>query len=122
MESARFNDRIFDTLCVGRKHASDRDETVFLFVRMRDGKMLTAGLRGEMEDAIRESLSPRHVPKHILEVEDIPVTTNGKKVEIVVKGIISGSDVKVSNTVANMKCHKSYAKYRNWESHRDTKV
>ena len=27
---------ISDSLCVGRKRPSDRDETVFLFVKMRD--------------------------------------------------------------------------------------
>jgi acetoacetyl-CoA synthetase len=98
VESPKFNDMIADTLCVGRKRPSDRDEDVFLFVRMRENFQLTDALRRKIEVAIRTSLSPRHVPRFILPIEAIPVTINGKKVEIAVKKLISGANVKVSST------------------------
>lgn len=98
VESPKFNDMIADTLCVGRKRAFDHDEDVFLFVKMRENFPFTDELRRKLEMAIRTSLSPRHVPKFILPIEAIPVTINGKKVEIAVKKLISGANVKVSST------------------------
>lgn len=122
VESPRFNDRIADTLCVGRKRMTDKDETVFLFVKIREGKLLTDALRHEIEAAIRESLSPRHVPKFIIEIEEIPVTINGKKVEIAVKKIISGIDVKASSTVVNPECLDLYRRYRDWNGGKQSKL
>ncbi|KIW02698.1 acetoacetate-CoA ligase [Verruconis gallopava] len=122
VESPRFNSRIGDTLCVGRKRKHDQDEVVFLFVKMKEGHVLTEQLKKEVENAIRTLLSPRHVPRFILQVKDIPVTINGKKVEIVVKKIISGTDVKVSSTVANPECLDEYKKYRDIEHTRMSKL
>lgn len=122
VESLHFNTTLSDTLCVGRKRPSDRDETVFLFVKMRPGHSLTNALKREIEMAIRTSLSPRHVPGFILPVSEIPVTINGKKVEIAVKKIISGADVKVSSTVSNPECLKQYVKFRDWERTRESKL
>lgn len=62
---------------------------------------LTPSLRAELKASIRSSLSARHVPRFIFEVPEIPVTINGKKVEVAVKQIISGKDVEPSATVAN---------------------
>jgi acetoacetyl-CoA synthetase len=55
-------------------------------------------------------------------VEEIPVTINGKKVEIAVKRIISGTEVKVSSTVANPDSLKEYIQYRNYEERRASKL
>ena len=66
----------------------------------------------ELANAIGQGLSARHVPKFIVQIKEIPVTTNGKKVEIAVKKILSGDDVKVSSTVANPECLREYRQYR----------
>ncbi|CAG8753485.1 18454_t:CDS:2, partial [Acaulospora morrowiae] len=50
---------------------------------------------------IREQLSPRHVPAFILPIADIPYTINGKKIETIVKRIISGEAITPSETIAN---------------------
>ncbi|KJF61491.1 acetoacetate-CoA ligase [Coccidioides immitis RS] len=100
-EGPAFNSEIQDTLCVGRRRKQDKDEIVFLFVKMRSNQPFTTGLEQRLRSAIRTGLSPRHVPKFILEVPEIPVTINGKKVETPVKRIISGDQVQVSSTVAN---------------------
>lgn len=50
---------------------------------------------------VGDALSLRHVPRFVVEVPDVPVTVNGKKVEGAVKQIISGKEVKVGETVAN---------------------
>lgn len=122
IEGPEFNDNIADTICVGRKRPSDGDESVFLFVKMQQGQQLTEQLRRRIEQQIRSSLSPRHVPRYILQVEDIPVTINGKKVEIAVKKIISGAKVKVSSTVANTDSLKEYLKYRDYEERKLSKL
>jgi len=44
---------------------------------------------------INQGLTPRHVPRVIVEVDEVPVTINGKKVETAVKQIISRSEIRV---------------------------
>ncbi len=70
-----------DAVCVGRRRPEvDHDETVCLFVAMRDGAPFTDGLRARIRDAIRRELSPRHVPGVVEECRGgIPRTANGKK-------------------------------------------
>jgi acetoacetyl-CoA synthetase len=50
---------------------------------------------------IRTNASPRHVPSKILNVKDIPRTKNGKIVELAVKNIIEGNEVKNKEALAN---------------------
>ena len=50
---------------------------------------------------IRTNASPRHVPSKILIVTDIPRTKNGKIVELAVKNIIEGNEVKNKEALAN---------------------
>ncbi|KIW65488.1 acetoacetate-CoA ligase [Phialophora macrospora] len=117
VEGPLFNTLISDSLCVGRRRAHDKDETVFLFVIMAPGHEndFTPALVDRIKAAIREGLSPRHVPKFVFQVKDIPYTVNGKKVEIAVKKVISGTDVKVSSTVRNPASLKDYARFRDVE-------
>ena len=61
-------------------------------------------------------MSARHVPKFIIEVPEIPVTINGKKVEVAVKQIISGKDVKASATVANPESLQLFVRFRDVEN------
>jgi acetoacetyl-CoA synthetase len=111
-EGPDFNAEVLDTLCVGRRRPHENDETVFLFVQMLPGKKFTEELRQKLRNAISKGLSPRHVPKFIIPVEAIPVTINGKKVEIAVKQLISGRDIKVSSTISNPEVLLGYKKYR----------
>ena len=113
VESARFtgDEGIADTLCVGRRRPKDTDETVFLFVKMKDGRRFTKELEGKIRDAVRQGLSPRHVPRFIVPVDELPVTVNGKKVETAVKQIISGKKIEVSSTVANPECLLGFSRF-----------
>ncbi|KAF5327935.1 hypothetical protein D9758_018049 [Tetrapyrgos nigripes] len=115
LEQSRFSSRIDDSLCVGQRRPQDDNERVLLFVRMRRGHRFGEGLVKEIKDAIRTSLSARHVPAYVFEVEDVPYTINGKKVEIAVKQIVSGMTMKPSGTVANPEALQLYYKYKDIE-------
>lgn len=122
VEGPAFNGILSDTVCVGRRRRQDKDEAVFLFVIMNKGHHYNAELESKIRDAIRSGLSPRHVPKFIFEVDEIPYTMNGKKVEIAIKKIISGLDVKVSSTVSNPGSLKKFERFRNVDQARRTKL
>ncbi|KAH7876567.1 acetoacetyl-CoA synthetase [Lentinula edodes] len=116
-----FNTIIEDCICVGQRRPNiDEHERVLLFLKMRAGNKFTTSLEREIKSSIRTALSARHVPSYIFEVEDIPVTINGKKIEIAVKQIVSGSTLKPSGTVANPESLKLYFKYKNIEEIAET--
>jgi acetoacetyl-CoA synthetase len=70
----RFANVIDDSICVGQRRLQDKDERVLLFLKMRPGERLTNELETDIRAAIRTSLSARHVPAYVFEVEDIPVS------------------------------------------------
>jgi acetoacetyl-CoA synthetase len=121
-EGPGFNAEVAETLCVGRRREGDSDESVFLFVKMAAGHTFTPDLVARLTKAIAEGLSARHVPKFIVEVDEVPVTINGKKVETAVKAAISGQAVRVSSTVANPECLKEYRKWVGYEGRREAKL
>ncbi|KAH9171177.1 acetoacetate-CoA ligase [Lactarius sanguifluus] len=108
LERPVFSARIDDTIC-------DKDERVLLFVKMRAGHKLDPAFEQSIRAAIRSALSTRHVPAYIFEVEELPYTVNGKKIEIAVKKIVSGMRVVASATVANPESLESYYKYQDIE-------
>ncbi len=124
VEGPRFNGVVADTLCVGRRRAGDRDETVFLFVVMAPGHEdeFSPALVAALKAAVRQGLSPRHVPKFVAQVREIPYTVNGKKVEVAVKKVISGEPVRLSSTVRNPACLQEYERFRGWELDRKEKL
>jgi acetoacetyl-CoA synthetase len=75
-----FAGEVEDAVCVGRRRESDKDETVCLFLVMREGKAFDGGLRERIRATVRRELSPRHVPG-VIELcgGGIPKTGNGKK-------------------------------------------
>ncbi|APA11184.1 hypothetical protein sscle_07g059540 [Sclerotinia sclerotiorum 1980 UF-70] len=106
-----FSEAIDDALCIGRRRPTDDDETVVLFVKMSPNHKFDKELQDNIKNVVRRELSARHVPGVIDECFEIPVTTNGKKVEVAVKQILCGMDVKTSASVANRECLDWY---REW--------
>jgi acetoacetyl-CoA synthetase len=70
----------------------DVDETMSLFVVLRDGERLDEDLQGEIRRRVREHCSPRHVPDRIVQIDEVPRTLSGKKLEVPVKKILMGAD------------------------------
>ncbi|MEJ7843663.1 MAG: acetoacetate--CoA ligase [Rubrobacter sp.] len=62
-----------------------------LFVVLQEGIELDDDLKNKIKGSIRGRTSPRHVPNEIFAVPDLPKTLNGKKLEVPVKKILSGT-------------------------------
>jgi acetoacetyl-CoA synthetase len=99
---------IADSLAVGQRW--EGNERVILFVKMATGGELTEELRERLRRAIRENVSPRHVPAKIIRIADIPYTINMKKVELAVRNVIHGEPVRNRDALANP---ESLELYRN---------
>ncbi|KAF2103033.1 acetoacetate-CoA ligase [Rhizodiscina lignyota] len=113
-EAPPFIDIISTTLCIGRRRSRiDSDESVFLFVIMRQGYSLTDELVRSLKDAIRKGLTARHVPRFVEAVEEIPLTVNGKKVETLVKKVVSTGEIPktISSTVVNPACLEKFKRF-----------
>ncbi len=92
-------EEIDDSVVVGQKF--EDDERVILFVKLNNKYKLTDDLKKKIASLIRTNCSPRHIPAVILDVPDVPYTINGKKIEIAVKKIIHGEEVKNKDALAN---------------------
>jgi acetoacetyl-CoA synthetase len=82
-------DEVLDALVI---HLEASDE-LLLFVVLREGVALDDDLRGRIAAALRDGLSPRHRPDDVVAVPAIPRTLTGKKLELPVKKILSGTPV-----------------------------
>ncbi|KAJ7129661.1 acetoacetyl-CoA synthetase [Mycena epipterygia] len=101
--------QILDCLAIGQTIGGS-DERVILFVKLPEGQTLSPVLERQMKDEVRVRRSPRHVPAQIIQVEDIPYTLNGKRVEVLVKKIINGASLSIVNpsTLSNPECLPFY--------------
>ena len=98
---------IGDSLCVGQR-TPDGEERVILFLKMAEGFLFEPNIVDKLKKQIRSNLSARHVPTLILQITEIPYTVNGKKVEVAVKKILAGQNVKNQGALANPECLELY--------------
>ena len=75
---------------------------------MSNGYSLNDTLLSRIKTQIRTNASPRHVPKKVIVVKDIPRTKSGKIVELAVKSTIEGNIVKNKEALANPEVLKQY--------------
>ena len=90
---------IKESLVIGQSW--DNDIRIILFVVMNQNYQLNNELSRRIKLQIKTNASPRHVPSKILSVKDIPRTKNGKIVELAVKNIIEGNEIKNKEALAN---------------------
>lgn len=62
-----------------------------LFVKMVEGQKLNDRVRSEICERLTTEYSPRHVPDKIYQVDDLPYTLTGKKMEVPVRRILMGT-------------------------------
>jgi len=81
---------VLDSLVVDLEYLG-RESYMPLFVVLREGLVLDDALTKRMRDVIKTALSARHVPNEIFQVQSIPRTLSGKKMELPVKKLLLGA-------------------------------
>ena len=99
---------IEDTIVVGKPNQGDVD--VVLCVKLTEDATLDSEMQDNIRKVIRSKTTPRHVPKYIFSVTDIPYTISGKKVEKAVLSTIIGKKIKNKDALANPDCLSQYSK------------
>ncbi|RUO79521.1 acetoacetate--CoA ligase [Pseudidiomarina taiwanensis] len=90
---------VLESIVIGQQWQGD--ERLVLFVKLRDGLTLDPSLQQEIRSTIRANATPRHVPAVIAQVTDIPRTRSGKIVELAVRQVVHGEQVKNTDALAN---------------------
>jgi acetoacetyl-CoA synthetase len=90
----------------------DGDTEVVLAVTLAQGATLTDDLVDRIRRRIRSATTPRHVPRHVVSVPDIPYTISGKKVEKAVRQILEGEEVRNRDAMANPEALEHFAALR----------
>ena len=92
-------DGIVDSIVVGQKWK--HDERIILFVKLKDNMNINDEMKKNIKNEIKKNCSPKHLPKKIVQIKDIPYTLSGKKVELAVKKIINGNKVDNKDALIN---------------------
>jgi acetoacetyl-CoA synthetase len=100
-------DEVVNSVVVGQPWQND--VRVVLFVKLAQGVRLDDALVKKIKTVIRDQCSPRHMPAKIIQVTDIPVTLNNKKVEIAVRNMIEGKPVTNRDALANPEALEQFA-------------
>ncbi|MDQ2667044.1 MAG: acetoacetate--CoA ligase [Gemmatimonadota bacterium] len=94
---------VLESVVIGQTVTTKRgvDDRIVLFVKLIPGLALDDALRDRIRQQIRQNVTPHHVPKKILQVEDIPRTMSGKITELAVRDVVHGRAVKNVEALAN---------------------
>ena len=98
---------ISDAIIVGKPNNDDVE--LVLCVKLNEGSAFDENLIDQIKALIRMKNTPRHVPKYVFEVADIPYTISGKKVEKAVLSAIIGEKIKNKDALANPESLKEYS-------------
>ncbi len=87
---------VADSLVVHLEDAGGGAGRLLLFVVTAEGADLDDDLRTRLAAELRRHLSPRHVPDAVHAVPAVPRTLSGKKLEVPVKRILTGTPAEVA--------------------------
>ena len=90
---------VVESIVIGQRW--EHDERVVLFVRLREELTLDDDLEARIRARIRANTSPRHVPARIVQVSEVPRTRSGKIVELAVRDVVHGREIKNREALAN---------------------
>lgn len=88
-----------DSIAVGK--LNQQSEEIWLLVKLAHEVELTQQLTDSIRQTLKSKCSPRHVPRQIFAISDIPKTRSGKLVELAVKQLVNGQAVKNIGAIAN---------------------
>tara|TARA_B110001454_G_C12691951_1_gene422663 strand:+ start:29 stop:1024 length:996 start_codon:yes stop_codon:yes gene_type:complete len=98
--------QIKESIVVGQTW--DNDIRVILFIVLNLDYKCSEELLNNIKKKIKKNASPKHVPSKIIIVNDVPRTKNGKIMELVVKNIIEGKNIKNKEALANPEVLEQY--------------
>ena len=104
---------VLEALVVGVEH-SETDYWMPLFLVLAPGAVMDESLEARVRQAIAVEVSARHVPDEVISVAAIPHTRTGKKMEVPVKRILMGwniRDVVSPETVDDFAALESFRRY-----------
>lgn len=92
-----------DAVAIGWRPSNqdELDELIVLFVVLAPDTPLDEDLQTAIRVAIREAASPRHVPKIIAQVADVPRTISGKIAELAVRQSVHGDPIRNLEALEN---------------------
>lgn len=81
--------QIMDAMVVDLEYL-DRPSCLMMFVVLREGDVLDAGLTQHLRDVLRREVGPRFIPDEIHALAALPRTLSGKKMELPVRKLLLG--------------------------------
>ncbi|MBK8546272.1 MAG: acetoacetate--CoA ligase [Saprospiraceae bacterium] len=86
-----------------------------LFVVMAEGLELNDEIKAKINNQLKQDYSPRHCPDAIFQVDDLPYTISGKKLETPVKKILLGMPVDVVSNKDSVKNPESLEYFKKFK-------
>ncbi|MCI0693029.1 acetoacetate--CoA ligase [candidate division KSB1 bacterium] len=105
-------DFIAGAVVVGWLPPNQSDELIVLCVVLTAPHALDEVMEKHIRQTIREKCSPRHVPHHVFQISEVPVTRSGKTVELSVKAILAGKSVSNRSALANPQVLEEFERIR----------
>ena len=99
-------DEVIDSIVIGQNYKNDI--RIILFVVLKEGVLLSKETSDKIKNSIRSSATPRHVPAKIIQIDEVPRTISGKKVEIAVTRIVNGEEVENKDALVNPQSLKQF--------------
>ena len=99
-------DEVVESLVIGQSWKNDT--RLILFVVLKQNISLDENLIKKIKNQLRNGASPRHVPALIYQAPEIPKTKSGKIVELAVRDLINGKEIKNISALANPECLEFY--------------
>jgi acetoacetyl-CoA synthetase len=104
--------QIKGAVVVGWVPPKQSDEVIVLFVVLDNDEKVDNQIEDAIRKTIRAQRSPRHVPQHIFQLSEVPVTRSGKTVELAVKAIFAGKEITNQSALANPNVLEEITKIR----------
>jgi acetoacetyl-CoA synthetase len=86
---------VIDTTGLGPR-GKETPGKLLLFIVLQEAVAFDDDLANRIRERIKTELSPRYLPDGIYQVPEIPLTLNGKKLEVPVKRIFQGIELSKS--------------------------
>ncbi len=99
-------EEVADSVVIGVEE--DHDICMILFVVLNKKTSSLSVVSEKIRRKLREETTPRHVPREIYQIREVPKTLNGKKMELAIRDIFQGKFFHNKASVANLDCLKEF--------------